>query len=77
LASGKEQMRSPVAAKMALHNYMMFRQMTFVSAPRQPPQMTPPPNPAFIHRDEFGEGTDSILGRPCINLVARLESPHP
>ena len=30
----------------------------------------------FIHRDEFGEGTDSILGRPCIDLVARLESPY-
>jgi len=30
----------------------------------------------FIHRDEFGEGTDSILWRPCIDLVARLESPH-
>jgi hypothetical protein len=27
LASGKEQMCSPVAAKMALHTYMMFGQI--------------------------------------------------
>ena len=30
----------------------------------------------FSYRNEFRESTDSILIRPRIDLVARLESPH-
>src|SRR6266536_3128093 len=30
----------------------------------------------FIHRDEFREGPDPILGWPRINLIANLEPPH-